>query len=128
MLTKGHFTRDEWNNLICLFNISRFSSLCCGRNFSLISCTERMAKRMQEQSEENKIVAKSRPTAINLTSSVATSSSSVNSPIGSRSRRYSKLQVDRLYYAGGLMQAQIKIPIPTQRRVLKDGQGMPNCS
>ena len=26
------------------------------------------------------------------------------------------------------MQAQIKIPIPTQRRVLKDGKGMLNCS
>ena len=43
-----------------------------------------MAKRMQEQSEENKIVAKSRPMVTNLTSSVATSSSSVDSPIASR--------------------------------------------
>ena len=25
MLTKGNFTRDEWNNLLCLFNISHFS-------------------------------------------------------------------------------------------------------
>ena len=84
MLTKGNFTRDEWNNLLCLFNISHFSSLCCAKNFSLISCTDRMAKRMQEQSEENRIVAKSRPTAMKLTSSVATSSSSWNSPIASR--------------------------------------------
>ena len=44
-----------------------------------------MAKRMQEQSEENRIVAKSRPMVMNLTSSVATSSSSVDSPIASRS-------------------------------------------
>ena len=44
-----------------------------------------MAKKMQEQAEENGIVAKSRPTSMNLTSSVATSSSSVNSPIASRS-------------------------------------------
>ena len=29
---------------------------------------------------------------------------------------------------GGLMQAQIKIPIPTQRRVLKVGEEMHNCS
>ena len=78
-------------------------------------CTERMAKRMQEQSEENSIVAKSRPTAMNLTSSVATSSSSVNNPIASRSPGYSRLQVDRLDYQGGLMQAHIKIPILTQR-------------
>ena len=25
-LTKGNFTRDEWNHLLCLFNISHFSS------------------------------------------------------------------------------------------------------
>ena len=40
----------------------------------------------------------------------------------------SKLQVDRLDSQGGEMQALIKIPIPTQRRVLKDGKGMLNCS
>ena len=85
ILTKGHVTRDEWNNLLCLFNMSHFSSLCCAKNFSLNSCTERMAKRMQEQSKENRIVAKSRPTAMNLTSSVAAISSSANSPIASRS-------------------------------------------
>ena len=84
ILTKGHFTRDEWTNLLCLFNISCFSSLCCAKNFSLFSCTERMAKMMQEQSEENRIVARSGRTAMNLTSSVATRSSSVNSPIVSR--------------------------------------------
>ena len=44
-----------------------------------------MAKRMQEQSEEYRIVAKSRPMVMNLTSSVATSSSSVNSPTALRS-------------------------------------------
>ena len=29
MLTKGNFTRDEWNHLLCLFNISHFSSINC---------------------------------------------------------------------------------------------------
>ena len=24
ILTKGNFTRDEWNHLLCLFNISHF--------------------------------------------------------------------------------------------------------
>ena len=52
ILAKGNFTGDEWNNLLYLFNISHFSSLCCAKNFSLISCTERMAKRMQEQKEK----------------------------------------------------------------------------
>ena len=85
-LTKGHLTRDEWNNLLHLFNLRLFSSLCCAKNLSLLSCiTERMAKRMQEQKEENRIAAKSRLTVTNLTSSVATSSSPVNSPIASRS-------------------------------------------
>ena len=29
ILTKGNFTRDEWNHLLCLFNISDFSSTVC---------------------------------------------------------------------------------------------------
>ena len=70
MLTKGNFTRDGWNNLIHLFNISHFSSLCCAQNFSLIGCPKTMAKRMQE----HRIVAKSKPTATNLTLIVSTSS------------------------------------------------------
>ena len=43
-----------------------------------------MAKRMQEQKEEERIVGKSRPTARNLSSTVPASSSSANSPIASR--------------------------------------------
>ena len=49
ILTKGNFTRDEWNNLLHLFTISHFSSLCCSQNFSVTSCTKTRAKRMQEQ-------------------------------------------------------------------------------
>ena len=48
-LTKGNFTRDECTNLLHLFNISHFSSLCCAQNFSLNSCAKTMAKRMQEE-------------------------------------------------------------------------------
>ena len=44
-----------------------------------------MAKRMQEQKEDNRIVAKSKPTAMNLFVSVSTSPSSVNTPIPSKS-------------------------------------------
>ena len=29
ILTKGNFARDEWNHLLCLFNISHFSSTNC---------------------------------------------------------------------------------------------------
>ena len=60
MLTKGNFTRDEWNNLLYLFDIFHFSPLCCAQNISLTSCTRTMANRMQEQKGDNRIVAKSK--------------------------------------------------------------------
>ena len=85
-LTKENFKRDEWNNLLHLFNISHFSSLCCAQNFSLTSCTRTMAKRMQEQEGEDMIVAKSKPTTMFLVFTVSTSSSTVNSPIASKSQ------------------------------------------
>ena len=66
ILTKGNFTRDDWNQLLYLFNISHFSSLCCAQNFSLISCTSTVANRMQEQKEDNRTVAKSKPATMNL--------------------------------------------------------------
>ena len=85
ILTKGNFTRDEWNNLLNLLNISCFSTLCCAQNFSLTSCTRTMAKRMEEQKGDNRIVSKSKPTTVNLAVSVSTSSSTVNSPVASKS-------------------------------------------
>ena len=84
ILTKGNFTRDEWNNLLQLFNISHCSSSCCTKNFSLISCSTK-AKRIQEQKEE-RVVSKSRLATMNLSSSIATSSSSASSPIASKSQ------------------------------------------
>ena len=76
ILTKGNFTRDEWNSLLHLFNIIHFSSLCCTQNFSLTSCSRTMAKVMQEQEGDNRIVARSKPTTMNLAVSVSTSSKS----------------------------------------------------
>ena len=85
-LTKRNFTRDEWNTLLNLFNISHFSSLCCAQDFSLTSCTKTVVKRMQELKEgDNRIVAKSKQTTMNLAFSVSTSSSTVNSPIALKS-------------------------------------------
>ena len=52
ILTKGKFTRDEWNHLLNLFNISHFSST---------ACTAAMAKRAQEGSGEERVTVKSRP-------------------------------------------------------------------
>ena len=34
MLAKGNFTRDEWNHLLCLFNISHFNSTVCSKVMS----------------------------------------------------------------------------------------------
>ena len=52
ILSKGNFTRDEWNQLLCLFNISHFSSTV---RFAV------MAKRSQKDSGEERVTAKSRP-------------------------------------------------------------------
>ena len=71
ILTKGNFTRDEWNHLLCLFNISDFSSTVC---------SDTMAKRSQQDSGEERVTAKSRP-MINLvarTPSHVSSSTSVS--------------------------------------------------
>ena len=71
ILTKGNFTRDEWNHLLTLFNISHFSST---------ACIAAMAKRAQQGSGEERVTAKSRP-MMNLTArmpSVVSSSTSSN--------------------------------------------------
>ena len=71
ILTKGSFTRDEWNHLLTLFNISHFSST---------ACIAAMAKRAQQDSGEGRVTAKSRP-MMNLTArtpSFVSSSASAN--------------------------------------------------
>ena len=52
ILTKGNFTRDERNHLLCLFNISHFSST---------NCSAVMSKRVQKNSGEERVTAKSKP-------------------------------------------------------------------
>ena len=52
ILTKGNFTRGEWNHLLCLFNISHFSSINKGKA---------MSKRTQEDAGEERVTAKSKP-------------------------------------------------------------------
>ena len=71
ILTKGSFTRDEWNHLLCLFNISHFSSTVC---------SDTMAKRSEQDSRGERVTAKSRP-MMNLvvrTPSLVSSSTSVS--------------------------------------------------
>ena len=69
ILTKGNFTRDEWNHLLSLFNISHFSSTFC---------SAAMAKRIQQESGEERVTAKSRP-MMNLTARMPTVVSSSTS-------------------------------------------------
>ena len=71
ILTKGNFTRDEWDHLLYLFNISHFSPT---------ACIAAMAKRAQQGSGEERVTAKSR-LMMNLTArmpSVVSSSTSSN--------------------------------------------------
>ena len=71
ILTKGNFTRDEWNHLLSLFNISHFSSTVCA---------DTMAKRSQQDSGEERVTAKSKPmmNLIARTPSVVSSSTSLS--------------------------------------------------
>ena len=52
MLTNGNFTRDEWNHLWCLFNMSKFNSN---------NCSEVMSRGTQKDSGEERVTAKSKP-------------------------------------------------------------------
>ena len=58
ILTKGNFTRDEWDHLLCLFNICHFRST---------DCSEAVSNRTQENAGEGRVMAKSKP-MINLVS------------------------------------------------------------
>ena len=71
ILTKGNFTRDVWNHLLCLFFISHFSSTVC---------SDTMAKRSQQDSGGERVTAKSRPmmNLIARTPSHVSSSTSVS--------------------------------------------------
>ena len=84
LFTKGNFTRDEWNNLLLLFNIGHVSSNCCTKNFSLVSCST-LAKRMQNQKDWARVASKSRQQWWICLLSIATSSSTTSSPIASTS-------------------------------------------
>ena len=76
ILTKGNFTRDEWNHLLTLFNLSHFSPT---------ACTAAMAKRAQQGSGEERATAKSRP-MMNLTARMpSVMSSSTSSNLGTTS-------------------------------------------
>ena len=67
ILTKGSFKHDEWNRLLCLFDISHFSSTVC---------SAALAKLSQQDSGEERVTAKSKP-MMNLTARTPSSVSPV---------------------------------------------------
>ena len=75
ILTKGNFTRDEWNHLLCLFNISHFSST---------DCSEVMSKKPQKDSDDERVTAKSKP-MMNLVSRCSERNPDVLASIASES-------------------------------------------
>ena len=60
ILTEGLFTRDEWNHLLCLFNVSLFSSQGC-TDINSQSRSGGMTKRQEEGDYDERVVAKSKP-------------------------------------------------------------------
>ena len=50
ILTKGNFTRDEWNHLLCLFNITHFSSAECSEVMS-----KKKTKRIRRRKSHSKV-------------------------------------------------------------------------
>ena len=75
ILTKGNFTRDDWNHLLFLFNISHFSS---------INCSEVMSNRTEEDAGEERVTAKSKP-MMNLVSRYSARDPNVLASIASES-------------------------------------------
>ena len=75
-LTKGNFTRDEWNHLLCLFNIS---------HFSFTVCSEAMEKDHKQDSGEERVTAKPRPMMSLIARAPSNISSSTSESRGKRS-------------------------------------------
>ena len=68
---KVNFTRDEWNHLLTLFNISHFNST---------ACIAAMAIRAQQGSGEERVTAKSRPMMNSTARMPSVVSSSTSNP------------------------------------------------
>ena len=79
-MTEVNFTHDEWNHLLCLFNISHFIS---------INSLEAMSKRTQEDAGEERVTAKSKP-MLNLVSRYSVRDPNVLASTASESPRKTK--------------------------------------
>ena len=108
ILTEGNFTRDEWHNLLHLFNISIFSSA---------SCPE------AQGTGEERIVARSNPTLNLVSRSAASSPTAPSSSASSRQeilRAPSQEGLSFIAHVQGILPLEVQIKM-TQRQVLKCG-------
>ena len=119
ILTKGKFTCDEWNSLLHLFNIGRFSSLCCAQNVSLIGCPKKRWRKGCKNKKKKTVLWQNQSpqwwTWLQL-------SRQVPHPWTFRLRRKARGYSGHLQ--GNLTRGQEEIQNPTQRRVLKEGWKM----
>ena len=64
MFTKGNFTCDEWNHLLLLFNIMKFSMFSCSQFLSSTKSNAMSRRAQQRRTGEELVVAKSRPVSL----------------------------------------------------------------
>ena len=84
ILIKGNFTRDEWNHLSCLFNISHFSSTVC---------SDIMAKRSQQDSGEERVTAISKYLMNLIARTQSFVSSSTSMSLGKKLRKSRSMEI-----------------------------------
>ena len=97
ILTRGNFTRGEWNHWLALFNISHFSST---------ACIAAIAKRAQQESGEGRVTDKARP-MMNLTARTPSFvSTSASSNLGRTPYGHQDLERHFLDDRGNLLQNQ----------------------
>ena len=83
MLTKGNFTRDEWNRSSSFFQYHPCQLHLLYQEFQL----DKMLYKCEDdsKSKDERVVSKSRPAVMIMSSFLATSSSAASSPIASKS-------------------------------------------
>ena len=102
MLTLGNFTRDGWNNLLHC-STSAISALSAVPRISAwLAAPKGWRKGCKNEKKKNRVVAKSKPTVTNLAVSVSPRSSSVNSPLASRSPEILKAPSRQIALSGRL--------------------------
>ena len=98
ILTKGNFTRDEWNHLLCSVNISHFSS---------INKCKAMSKRTQEDASEERVTAKSKPMT-NLVSRCRVMDQTVSASIASENPRDTKSESQNVPLSSLMCSKQVR--------------------